>query len=139
MFATTRWNTFPNIWSQMSRLHNELGHGRSETPAVRVNAWEDEGKLFIETDLPGLSLEDIEILVEGGNELTIRGERQRPEEDEGNWLRQERLSGRFERSFRLPFEVDVDKIDALLKDGVLRVELPKRDEDLPRKIEIKSA
>jgi HSP20 family protein len=126
----------------MSRLQDELlrsslgrnGNGRSTfSPAVDVH--EDAESISVEVELPGLTLSDVTVGVEN-DLLTLSGERKSARE-EGHIIR-ERWVGAFARSFKLPRTVDVEKIEATLKDGILTVRLPKRESVKPRKIEVRS-
>lgn len=134
----TRWDPF----TEMSRFQDELfrsalaprnGGARAFAPAVDV--FEDGDAIFVQAELPGLRLEDVTVNVEN-DVLTLSGER-KSEREEGHHVR-ERWVGAFARSFKLPRTIDVERIDATLKEGVLTVKLPKRDSIKPRKIEIKS-
>lgn len=70
--------------------------------------------------------------------LTIKGEKKRgPDAGEGQSYREEMRSGRFQRTLQFPLPVDGTKVDATLKDGVLRVVLPKQEEHKPRQISVK--
>ena len=103
-----------------------------------VNVWEDTDNVYVEAELPGLKLGDIELLVKG-DELSIRGEYKDVCEDEVSYHRKERESGRFRRIVSLPTRVDAEKVSAQCKDGILTVTLPKAAEAKPRQIEVKSA
>lgn len=135
----TRWDPF----TEMSRLQDELfrssfaprnGASRA-TFAPAVDVYEDADAIFVQAELPGLKLEDISVGVEN-DLLTLSGER-KSEREEGHYLR-ERWVGAFSRSFKLPRTVDVEKIEATLKDGILTVRLPKRENVKARRIEVKS-
>lgn len=103
-----------------------------------LNIWEDGEALYAEAEVPGVSENDIEIYAVG-NELTIKGTR-KPRESEGaSYHRRERGTGEFTRVVTLPAEVNADKVQATLKDGVLTVTLPKVDEAKPRKIAVKTS
>lgn len=103
-------------------------------PAVDIHE-DSEGLTFV-TEVPGFSKEDLNISFEDGT-LTLSGERTRQEEDEGrHFHRVERTYGRFERSFTLPANVDSGHIDATLKNGLLTVSIPKREEAKPRQIAV---
>ena len=101
------------------------------------NVWEDADKVFVEAELPGLDLKDLEIYVTAGNHLTLKGERKPNVPEKGLWHRQERGFGKFSRSLTLPFNVDADKVDARFENGVLLVALPKHESARPRKITVK--
>lgn len=101
-----------------------------------MNIWQDGEKLYVEAEVPGLGMEDLELTVEG-DELTLKGQRRRVEDKEIAYHRQERGVGTFTRSLTLPVDVDTDKVEATLKDGVLTVVLPKAEAAKPRKIAVK--
>jgi HSP20 family protein len=103
-----------------------------------MNLWEDEAKFMVEAELPGMELADIEILVDGGNQLTVKGERKSPLQDKATWHRQEREFGQFVRTITLPANIDADRVEAVLKNGVLTISLPKPEEIKPRKITVKT-
>jgi HSP20 family protein len=104
-----------------------------------LNAWEDDNNLYVEAELPELELSDLEIFVNGDNQLSIKGERKQPERENGWWHRQERGLGSFSRTCELPQCVDSDKVTAELKHGVLTITLPKRKEARARRIEVKAS
>ncbi len=104
-----------------------------------MNVEETEDELLLTAELPGMSIEDIEIEVEN-NILSLRGEKKEEAEESANrryhvW---ERCYGSFERSFTLPRTVKADKISAQFKDGILHVQMPKAPEAKSRKIAIKA-
>jgi HSP20 family protein len=91
----------------------------------RIDMSESDKELVVKAELPGLMDKDIEVYV-NHETLTIRGEKkQEKEENEKGWYRMERQYGSFSRSIPLPYEVDTDRIEALLKNGVLTVKMPK--------------
>ena len=136
------------VWSEIDRLHHEMNRVFGRSPSVRhprfagaypaVNLWEDEDKLYVEAELPGMELADLEIYVNAGTELTIKGERKAPSCDQSGWHRRERGYGSFSRTLELPTDVESDKVEAHFKHGVLLIELPKREEVKPRRIEVKA-
>lgn len=120
----------------LSPLIGRAGQRRSDFPAL--NVWEGEDELYAEAEVPGLRMEDLEILVQG-SELTIRGERTVEELEGVKYHRRERGTGSFHGMVRLPVEVDVEKIEARLENGVLTIVMPKAARARPRKIEVKTA
>lgn len=105
-------------------------------PAVDVKETDDA--LLFELEMPGVSEEKLEITCEGGV-LAIAGEKERMKhEGEGKFHIVERTFGSFRRSFQLPANVQEDKIEASLKNGVLRVRVPKAELPKPKKIEVKA-
>jgi HSP20 family protein len=142
----TRWQPWHELWSEMNRLQHEMnrvfGRYGDDAPSVAtsyppVNVWEDEDKLLVETELPGMNLQDLEIFV-SGNQLTIKGERKSPTFENATWHRRERGYGTFSRVYELPEPVDADHVQAQFHNGVLRLELPKQEDAKPRRITVKA-
>ena len=101
-----------------------------------VDIAEERDRILITAELPGFKQDQIQINMEG-SVLTIRGERKFEDEKDGrNYHRVERAYGQFVRSFTLPNNVDRDSIKASFRDGVLELDLPKREEAKPRQIQI---
>ena len=106
----------------------------SWTPAVDII--ENTGGFDLEIDLPGFKKNDFTLTVKEGV-LTVSGERnsEKPAEDK-LYRYYERPHGTFERSFRLPELIEHDKIKASYKNGVLKLNVPKKEETKPRSIHI---
>ena len=128
----------------MDRVFNQVFEGVADniSPGMftrrafpAVNAWEDDRTFVVEAEVPGLKMDDIEVLVQG-DELTVKGERKASEEDGVTHHLHERKVGEFDRTFQLPAEVDAEKVEASLLDGVLTIKLPKSQAVLPRKITV---
>lgn len=101
-----------------------------------VDIYESDDQIVIKADLPGIEKKDIHIDVKD-HVLTIRGERTSENEvKKHNFFCRERALGRFERSFTLPSKVDAEKIKAGYKDGVLKIEVPKPEEQKPKQIAV---
>lgn len=103
------------------------------TPPVNIAA--KNGEYLIEAEMPGVSKDGLEIMVEG-NELTIIG-RRKPETIEGELWYSESPLADYRRVFELGPDVDTSRITAELDQGVLKLHLPKSEQAKPRKIEIK--
>ncbi|OPX23664.1 MAG: hypothetical protein B1H03_00985 [Planctomycetales bacterium 4484_113] len=113
------------------------GKGSLARWAPRADVKEDEKAFYLKADLPGMKKEDIDISVEN-NQLVVTGERSfSKEEKKEDYHFVERSYGKFYRAFTLPGSVDVDNIKATYQDGVLEVELPKKEEVKPKKVSIK--
>lgn len=108
---------------------------RTFIPAADVFETADEYRLHV--DMPGVSDADLEVTLEK-NVLTLRGGCPEPAHAGYKLAWSEYESGRYERTFALPDEIDRDHIAATLKNGVLELHLPKARFAKPRKIEIKS-
>jgi len=103
-----------------------------------INLWEDGDTLFAEAEVPGLNMQDLEVSVVG-NELSIKGHRKEcSKTDDATYHRQERGGGEFSRFITLPCAVQTDRVQAVLKDGVLTITMPKAEEAKPRRIEVKA-
>ncbi len=105
--------------------------------AARFDVKEREDAYVVFADVPGMKEGDIDVSLDNGV-LSVSGARVGEEKKEGEtWYLYERQHGSFNRSFRLPAEVDAEKIEARLSEGVLTLTIPKRPEAQPRKIKIK--
>lgn len=105
-------------------------------PAVDIS--EDDKEYLIIADLPEVSKDEVKVAVENGV-LSISGERRSKSEEKDEkrkYHRIERSFGSYMRSFRLPEDVEENKIDADFKDGVLHVHLPKGEPTQKKKIEV---
>jgi len=135
------WNPFQQFQDEMNRLFDRWGNGGAfagPSGFPTLNVWEAGEEIFVEAELPGLDLKDLEIYVTGGNQLVIKGERKPCVPEKGVWHRQERVFGAFNRALTLPFPVDADKVDARLENGVLQLKLTKHESARPRKIPVKA-
>lgn len=139
-----KWDPFRELISlrdDMDRLFNTF-FGRYSTEETE-GLWmplldiEEDGENFIvKAELPGLKKEEIKISVRG-NLLTITGERKQEEETKNKtYHRVERQYGKFSRTISLPSEVDVNKIKAVYKDGVLHITLPKPETMKSKEVEV---
>ncbi len=125
---------FDDIWGRQRRTEDEFISG-SWAPAVDVRETKDA--LDLQVELPGIDPKDVEVSVENGV-LTIKGSRNFEKASEGQtYHRVERAYGSFERSFTLPTNLDVGRVQAVYRHGVLHLTLPKREEAKPRAIAIK--
>lgn len=102
-------------------------------PAMNVYAGRDG--IAILAELPGVEKDDLEIQAHRDT-LTLSGTRRPATEQQGAYHRRERRSGAFTRTIQLPYRVDPARIEAQLENGVLRLSLPRPEEDKPRRIAI---
>lgn len=113
----------------------EAANVTSFSPAV--NTREDEQGYHIHADLPGVAKEDIHIDLKD-NVLTLSGERKHKEEmNEKDFYKLESFYGKFQRSFTVPDDADLENIDATTENGVLNIMIPKSAPKESKKIEIK--
>jgi HSP20 family protein len=117
----------------MTRLFNEP-NGRPWVPPVDIK--ETENALVLKADVPDVKFEDINVHMENGT-LTIRGERKfEAKEEKGGFHRIERAYGTFERVFDLPDTINPEGVKADYKNGVLTVNLPKKEIAKPKQIKV---
>ena len=106
------------------------------TISPEIDVVETAESLEVYCDLPGVEEKDIDISL-ASNVLTIKGEKRPPERQvEAKLYRREDWSGAFQRTLSLPKAVELDQVEARLKDGVLNVTLAKRAEARTRKINV---
>ena len=144
---TLRFSPLNELRDEMDRMRNQVEHffgAARSRPSLdpsgfpALNAWEDADHFYVEAELPGLALEDLDISLTDTDALTIKGQRKEPALQTGSWHRRERAFGAFERTLTLPGAVDAENVEASLKHGVLTIKLPKAPELKPRKIEVKA-
>jgi len=131
-----------DLWSQMDRLMDGFltadynSKTSSRTPAVDIR--EEKDAYLLEAELPGISEKEIDIKVEE-NLLTLSAERtDKKDEKKEGYLMKERSSWSFKRSFVLPRDVKADDIHASFENGILSLEMPKKEEAKAQKIQIKA-
>ena len=121
---------------EFDRLTQQL-MGTTNRPAVMpMDAWREGDRFVLEFDLPGVAPESIDLDVER-YVLTVRAERVA---QNGDWqmLANERVRGSFSRQLVLGDNLDLDKIEAAYRDGVLRLHVPVAEKAKPRKIEVQT-
>lgn len=134
---------------EMERLRREMNRlfadmftstGLRAAPAYpAVNVWMNDNGALVTAELPGCTLDNIEITVVDDT-LTLKGSRPEDELPEGaTYHRRERACGTFSRLLTLPFKVDADKAEAKFEKGVLEIKLPRAEEDKPKRITVKTA
>lgn len=138
---------YTDPWNDLRTLENRLFEpffGRfgfvDDTPATSawappVDVAEDSEKIHVKVEVPGMDEKDLKVNYEDGL-LTISGERQFERKDDRNYHRIERQYGSFVRSFSLPRTVDATQIVASYRNGVLEIEVPKKEEAKPKQIAI---
>jgi HSP20 family protein len=135
------WREMDRLQQQMNRLYDSYSPSRLRPAAgfPAMNIWSSNDGLKVTAEVPGVQPTDIDISVVGDT-LTLTGERKPDEHQEDiQYHRQERGYGKFSRSIQLPYKVDIKKVEATFSNGVLSVDLPRADEDKPRKIVVKNA
>lgn len=100
-----------------------------------VDVAEEKDKIVVRVEVPGMNEQDLRVSFEDGV-LSISGERQFERKEDRSYHRIERAYGSFTRTFTLPRSVDVSQIAADYRDGILEVTIPKKEEALPKQIQI---
>ncbi len=127
-----------NPFYELDRLEKAFFGDNTQPAMFRTDISENENAYIVESDLPGINKEDIDISI-GDGILTVKAERKSESSDEkSGYIRRERAYGSFERSFNIS-DIDADKIDAEFKNGVLVLTLPKKQIEEPksRKLEVR--
>jgi HSP20 family protein len=134
-----RFGSLLSVPYEMDRLFDGVLNTPRQATAtfLPLSIWEDNQSVYIEAEIPGAKIEDIELVFHDGA-LRLAYSRPAPEGERNYWLN-ERGYGRFERVIRLPETVDENSIQAQLNAGVLQVTLGKKPELQPRKIAVQLA
>lgn len=132
------------IQDRMNQIFEDaLARSRGRDEALRTGMWtpavdiyENNDFVVVKAELPGVEKDRISVEVKEGI-LTLRGERGFDKElKKESYHRIERSYGSFQRSFSLPVSVDQEKVTARFRDGVLEVQLPKKEQEKPKQIEV---
>lgn len=132
----SRFDPFAELSALQKQLFSEglFGQGRRSLPTTDIYT-EDDAKLTVEAHLPGFTDDDIDIDVESGA-LVIRAEKHEREEDKGKKYIVRESNSTYYRRIALPDQADEDAVQASFDDGVLRVTVPYKAVEPPRKIQI---
>ena len=135
-------------WTDLSSLDELLNVGaqldraltspaRRETGFPRLNLYECDAGFELVAALPGVAAGSLDLTIERDT-IRLTGERKIADLENAQPVRRERARGAFARELSLPAPIATDRVEAKLKDGILRVTLPKAQDAQPRKIEIRS-
>ena len=131
-----------NLQVQLNRLFEPFARFATGDEDLVSGTWvppvdvaETQEKILVRAEVPGMKQEDISIEFANGL-LTLRGDRKLEKSEGMTWHRVERIYGNFSRSFTLPRSVDPEKISASYREGILEIEVPKREEAKPKHIKI---
>ena len=143
------WNPGRELEEMSDRLNRVLtrgARGRNENEAMTVADWiplvdisETTAEYVIKAEIPEVKKEDVKVTLEHGV-LTVQGIRRQEAEEKGKkYHRVERSYGSFVRRFSLPDLVDDAQVQAVFKDGILMLHLPKSEKAKPKAIEVRVA
>lgn len=104
---------------------------------LAIDIYQIADDLVIQSAIAGVKSEDLDIVIEG-DIITITGERRKPTEEGGDYFSQECFWGRFSKQLILPVEIDPNRIEAKLQEGVLTIRMPKISRDKKRKISVRA-
>ena len=152
MATIARWDSFRDLMEIQGELNRLFGRTYGSTEdnggasslatgawAPAVDVYEDQDKVLLHVELPSVDPDAVDVSVEDST-LTIRGEREFSRElDQQHHHRVERRYGSFVRAFSLPATADAERVHAAFDKGVLRIEVPKKKEAKPRRIQIKAS
>ena len=124
-----------NETKEIAKREETLPERTRQIPAVApvVDIFENDDEILLHADMPGVSKEDVSINVDNGR-LAISGVRRLAIHGAANW--EEFGDVEYQRIFSVPQTIDVSKVNAELKDGVLKLHMPKSEAAKPRRIEI---
>jgi len=123
-------------FNEMDRFFDSFPSQGLSSFAPAVDVWEDENNVYVETPLPGVDPEKVNISVEN-DVLTIEGSAEKKSEvDEKNYYRKEVKYGSFHRAVALPSAVKADEAKAEYAAGVLKISVPKEERAKPKKVKV---
>lgn len=143
--SVVRWNPFEEM-AGFRRLFDQPFEALLQSGSPAEMPWrpladvsETKDGFSVKVELPGMKQEDIAVSMEE-NVLSVKGERKHETEtNEEDYSRIERVHGAFERQFTFPATVDMDRIHATYRDGVLEIRLPKKEEAKPKTVKIQTS
>jgi HSP20 family protein len=139
--AALGWNDFDRVFDQLWNGAGLAARSAEASYAPRIDFTETDTELRVAAELPGLEEKDIQVSLDDGV-LTIRGERNAEATKEDSkrvrHVETETFRGKYQRSLRLPSEVDADGVKAVYRNGILTVTLPKTPQPKPRAIQVTS-
>jgi len=142
-----KWNPFEDLNALQEQINQIFEENYTRRPggprppagphitwSPPVEAWETEEAIYLSVDIPGTTIGDIDLQIEG-EQLMVKGER-KPSDEQRNYKRREKLYGPFFRAFNLTTPIDKEKVSASYKNGMLEVTLPKSAAVKPKQIKI---
>ncbi|KPJ73727.1 hypothetical protein AMJ48_00220 [Parcubacteria bacterium DG_74_1] len=103
---------------------------------LAIDVYQTENEVVIQAAIAGVRPENLDIAIER-DILTIRGNREKPFEESGDYFTQECYWGPFSREVVMPVEVDPERVEAAMKDGILTIRIPKMLREKLRKIKVR--
>lgn len=117
-----------NSFDLFDDLFDDGFFGRQEKSLMRTDIRECKDKYIVDIDLPGFEKENIKLSLNNGYlEISAKSLRENNAENDGKFVRQERFYGECSRKFYVGDELTEDDIEAEFKNGILKIEIPKKD------------
>ncbi|MDX1960076.1 MAG: Hsp20/alpha crystallin family protein [Leptospiraceae bacterium] len=129
------------FWNEVNRLQEELENSFWQVGSSKfysypsVNVYSGENEAIVHALVPGYSPEDLEITIEG-SVLKLKSTKKEDSGNEWEVVKKEFIDRSFEREFELSFKIDLEKVQANFKNGILTIVLPKQESEKPKKIQI---
>jgi HSP20 family protein len=150
MLELTRWSRRPwSVFNELEALQRDFTRGLEEwdSPLVEarrrnvfppMNIWASNEGIVVDVELPGVDPKDVHVSVTG-DEMTITGKRAEEEAPAGSVAhRREREVCEFARTLRLPFRASAAGVKATCRNGIVRITVPRSEEDRPKKIAVEA-
>ena len=129
-------NSLVHQFNRLTRELEDVFSGSFNVSYPALNIWEDDGNIYVDSELPGYQQTDLEAHIVGEDQLVLKGQRKPVQYEKAVAHRQERTFGSFERTVTLPVAVDGNKVEAKFSNGVLHLKLAKAAKAMPKKIDI---
>ncbi len=131
-----KWTPMLDPFNEFDRFFDGATTANLSNFAPAVDIWEDKDNVYVETPLPGINPENVDISIEN-DVLTIEGSAEKKNEiDDKNYYRKEVRYGSFHRAIALPSSVKSDEAKAEYVKGVLKINIPKEEKAKPKKVQI---
>lgn len=145
-WAADSWGSFDQLRREMDALLHRFGGAPVARPSgwrgvfPAVNLYENADAYLLTAELPGVAPDAIQVSLEGST-VTLQGSRsiEFGDPEKTSLHRRERQTGAFRRAFEVPASIDADKVEAVHRDGVLMLRLPKTPEHQPRQITVQAS
>lgn len=140
------WNPLRDLEREVDRLIQGVEFSvqgiRIPRQYPAVNIFELDHEYLITAELPGMQVQDLELTI-ANSVLTLKGHRNPPVIDDGDipeerFRRQERTFGEWQRSLSIPDRISEERLSAEFNEGILKIHLPKLEEEMPRQIPVSS-
>lgn len=140
-----KWTNVSSLQNEINRMFDQFFRGwdfsgfvqEAGTWSPSIDLSETDDNIVVKAEIPGIDPKEVNISIQENN-LILKGEKKEEKEEKGkNYYRMERRYGKFSRSIELPASVDIDKINAVCKNGIIEITLPKKEEVRPKQISVK--